>query len=294
MSKSVPTALEEFLAYLGSELQLSRHTIAAYRRDLEPLLVDRTALPDRACLIAHIGSLRRTHAPASVARAMAAIRGFFRYLHAEGQLALDPAEGLLGARIEQALPRTLGRRAIERLLGAFAIDRPLELRNRTMLHLLYATGARVSEVAELRAQGFDPAHEFLRVTGKGRIERLVPLSRPAHDLLQRYLTEVRPALAARARTTPPEHLLLSRNGRALDRGRIYQIVREAAHRAGVSVACSPHSMRHSFATHLVAGGADLRVVQELLGHASLSTTQIYTHVDHHRLRQTHKKFHPRG
>ena len=133
----------------------------------------------------------------------------------------------------------------------------------------------------------------MRVLGKGRLERLVPLSPVAQDLVQRYLTEARPLLAAR-RSSPSDALFLSRTGRPLERVRIYQVVREAARRADITVACTPHSLRHAFATHLVSGGADLRSVQELLGHASLSTTQVYTHVDGKRLRDTHQRFHPRG
>ena len=160
--------------------------------------------------------------------------------------------------------------------------------------MLYATGARVSEVATLPASSFIREHGFLRVIGKGNKERLVPLSDRAQGLVQRYATIARPKLAARCRGPQPDNLFLSRTGRQLERVRIYQVVREAARRAGISVACSPHSLRHSFATHLVSGGADLRVVQELLGHASLTTTQIYTHVDHERLREVHSRFHPRG
>lgn len=281
---------------MRAELQLSAHTVAAYRRDCTRLLSGRGELPDRADLLRHLAELRRSHAPASVVRALAAIRGFFRFLHAEAMVDEDPAQGLLGARLDQTLPRVLGRRTIEHLLrdGVPASDEPLPLRNRALLHLLYATGARVSEVAGLETANFDVTRDFVRVLGKGNRERLVPLSPPACELLQRYLSEVRPLLAARAKSRPPDALFLSRTGRALERVRIYQIVRDAAQRAGVTVACSPHSLRHAFATHLVSGGADLRTVQELLGHASLSTTQIYTHVDGKRLRDTHKRFHPRG
>lgn len=283
----------DFLVYLGAELQLAANTVAAYRRDLARCLQDRDTLPDRGELIAHLRQLREQCAPASVARAVAALRGFFRFLHAEGHIDTDPSEGLLGARMEQKLPPVLGRRAVEQLLTAFADDDPLGLRNRALLHVLYATGARVSEVVGLTLNSYLAEHAFLRVLGKGDKERLVPLSPIACELLGRYCGEVRPSLARRA-GTPSDTLFLSRNGLPLDRMRVYQIVREAAARCGLVVACSPHTLRHSFATHLVSGGADLRVVQELLGHASLSTTQIYTHVDHERLRKVHQRFHPRG
>lgn len=285
--------LADFLVYLGAELQLSRNTVAAYRRDLSRFLDGSTRLPDRAGILDHLVQLRRDHAPASVIRAMAAIRGFYRFLHAEGEIQHDPSEGLLGTRIEQRLPVVLGRRTVESLLEAFAGNDLLARRNRALMQILYATGCRVSEVTELHLTSWLRDHDFLRLRGKGDKERLVPLSPPAQDALAHYLDEVRPQLLRR-RAMTTETLFLSRTGRPLDRVRIYQIVRAAAAQAGITVACSPHSLRHSFATHLVAGGADLRTVQELLGHASLATTQIYTHVDHERLKDTHGKFHPRG
>lgn len=283
----------DFLVHLGAELQLSTHTVAAYRRDVARCLRGRETLPDRAELIAHLRRLRERFAPASVARAVAALRGFFRFLYAEGHIDVDPSEGLLGARLEQKLPAVLGRRAVEQLLAAFPADQPLGLRNRALLHVLYATGARVSEAVGLTPGSYLAEHAFLRVLGKGNKERLVPLSPLACELLERYVGEVRPRLLQRA-SSPADRLFLSRNGLPLDRMRVYRIVREAAARSGLVVACSPHTLRHSFATHLVTGGADLRVVQELLGHASLSTTQIYTHVDQERLRKVHERFHPRG
>lgn len=286
------TVLADFLVYLGAELQLSRHSVAAYRRDLSRLLTGREQLPDRAEIQRHLGELRRTHAPASVARAIAAIRGLFRFATAEGHVATDPTEGLLGARLEQKLPRVLSPRSIEALLAAEPDDTPLGLRNSAILHVLYAAGCRVSEVAGLRLGDLVAEHRLLRVRGKGDKERIVPLSERALSLLERWLAQARPLCAARARV-PADALFLSRTGRPLERVRLFQIVAAAARRAGIRIACSPHKLRHSFATHLVTGGADLRVVQELLGHASLATTQIYTHVSDARLRRVHEQFHPR-
>ncbi len=285
--------LAEFLVYLGAELQLSPHTVAAYRRDLEALLAGAEDLPEAAGIRAHLRDLGRDHAPASVVRAMAAIRGFFRFLHAEGLIPADPAEGLLGARTEQRLPKALGRANTERLLAAFSGDGPLDIRNRALLEVLYATGCRVSELIGLELGSLVDPHEFLRVIGKGQKERLVPLSARARATIDAYLARVRPGLAMRSKR-PTDALFLSKNGRPLDRERVWQVVKAAAERIGLSVACSPHALRHSFATHLVEGGADLRSVQELLGHASLSTTQVYTHVDRDRLRSVHERFHPRG
>lgn len=288
-----PRLLADFLVYLGAELQLSRHTVDAYRRDLGKLIGRERSIPDTARIRNHLRELGRTHAPASVIRAMAAIRGFYRFLHAEGVIKDDPAEGLLGARVEKCLPKALGRANVERLLGAFPSAAPLDLRNRAIFETLYATGCRVAEVVGLTTAGLVEDHGFLRVRGKGNKERLVPLSERARETIHRYLGEVRPKLGAK-NPKPVEALFLSRTGRPLDRVRIWQVVRIAARRIGLAVACSPHSLRHSFATHLVSGGADLRAVQELLGHASLATTQVYTHVDRDRLRGVHGRFHPRG
>lgn len=295
MTASRPTALlSEFLVYLGAELQLSQHTVAAYRRDLTQLLTNRPNLPDREALLDHLRDLGRSHAPASVVRAIAAIRGFFRYLHAEGHAASDPTEGLLGPRLEQRLPPVLTLESVEALLAAFPDDSPLSCRNRSILHTFYSTGCRVGEVVGLTVDSLVVEHNWLRVLGKGGKERLVPLSSRAMALILDYQENVRPVLLARASGPEPAQLFLSRTGRPLDRIRLYQVIRKAADHAGLHLPCSPHALRHSFATHLVSGGADLRVVQELLGHASLGTTQVYTHVDQTRLRSVHKEFHPRG
>jgi integrase/recombinase XerD len=285
--------LADFLVYLGVELQVSPHTVAAYRRDVSRLVAGSTELPDRAAIDRHLSALLATHAPASVARAAAAIRGFYRFLCAEGIAAVDAAEGLLGPKLERKLPKALSRAAAARLLD-YAPDDPLGVRDQAILHVLYATGCRVSEVTALRTTSVIAEHRLLRAHGKGNKERLVPIADRALDWVRRYLADVRPLLRARAARDPGDVLFLSRTGRRLDRERIFQIVREACARQGLAVACSPHTLRHSFATHLVAGGADLRAVQEMLGHSSLQTTQVYTHVDHERLRQVHARLHPRG
>lgn len=287
--------LADFLVYLGVELQVSPHTVAAYRRDVGALLADRSGLPGRTAIHRHLAALAATHAPASVARAAAAIRGFFRFLHAEGLSGEDVCDGLLGPKLERKLPKALTRAGAAALLRCSGgDDSGLRLRDRALLHVLYASGCRVSEATGLRLTGILPEHGMLRAHGKGNKERLVPIGPPALALVLRYRDEVRPALRARARTDPGDVLFLSRTGRPLDRVRVWQIVQRAARDAGLRVACSPHALRHSFATHLVAGGADLRSVQEMLGHASLATTQVYTHVDHERLKAVHARFHPRG
>lgn len=286
-------ALADFLVCLGVELQVSPHTVAAYRRDVSRLLRGRETLPDRDAIDRHLTALARDHAPASVARAAAAIRGFYRFLHAEGRSDADVAEGLLGPKLERKLPKALSRAAVARLLD-HEPDDALGVRDQALLQVLYATGCRVGEAVALRTSSIVAEHRLLRAFGKGNKERLVPIADVALRWLERYLAEVRPALRARARRDPGDVLFLSRTGRPLDRVRVWQVVRAACARAGLAVACSPHALRHSFATHLVAGGADLRSVQEMLGHASLQTTQVYTHVDHERLRAVHQRLHPRG
>ncbi|MBK8977977.1 MAG: tyrosine recombinase [Planctomycetes bacterium] len=294
MPRTLHDHLADFLVFLGAELQLSRDTVAAYRRDLERFLADvGDAEPNPDAIRQHLRALRATHAEASVARAMAAIRGLCRFLCAEGVRRVDPAQGLLGARLEQRLPKALGRGEVERLLDAVDPTHPLALRDRALLEALYATGCRVSELIGLEVGGPLRDHGVLRVVGKGGKERIVPVSERGCAAIERYERELRPLLHARA-TRTTDRLFLSHTGRPLDRSRIWQIVRATATRAGLHVACSPHALRHSYATHLVMGGADLRAVQELLGHASLATTQVYTKVDRDRLKDVHRRFHPRG
>ncbi|MCU0864117.1 MAG: tyrosine recombinase [Planctomycetes bacterium] len=285
--------LADFLVYLGVELQVSPHTVAAYRADLSRFLLGHGELPPRAAIDRHLAALLGSHAPASIARAAAAIRGFYRFAHAEGLCSEDVATGLLGPKLEQKLPKALTRANVQRLLELPA-EGELGVRDQALLHVMYATGCRVSEVTGLRTGSVIAEHRLLRALGKGNKERLVPIADAALQWLQRYQQQVRPVLRARASKDPGDVLFLSRTGRPLDRVRVFQVVRAACARAGLAFACSPHALRHSFATHLVAGGADLRSVQEMLGHASLQTTQIYTHVDHERLQAVHRRLHPRG
>lgn len=293
MGTASQSQLTDFLVYLGAELQVSRNTVAAYRRDVGRFLAGTDGIPGRDAIGRHLDVLLRDHAPASVARAAAAIRGFYRFLHAEGHTAEDLADGILGPRLERKLPKALSPNAVTRLLAAVDGDDLLAIRDRALLHTLYATGCRVGEAVGLRTGSIVADHQLLRAFGKGGKERLVPLAPAALAALQDYLARVRPRLRERARRDPGDVLFLSRTGRALERTRVFQVVRAAARRAGLPVACSPHALRHSFATHLVAGGADLRSVQEMLGHASLATTQVYTEVDTERLKQVHARFHPR-
>ena len=287
-----------WLAHLRSEAALSAHTLAAYRRDLAAFTAwcRRAGVrPTRATtdsILSWLADERaRGRADSTRARRLSSMRGFYRFVTAEGWLEEDPCAELPTPRKPRRLPRLLGAREVEALLDAPPTDTPLGLRDRAVLELLYATGARVSEVAGLRMESLLDDHQVVRCEGKRDKHRLVPLGRRAREAVAAYLQEARPTLAARRPGEP--WLFLSRTGRRLSRERLLQIVRDHALSRGLPPV-TPHVLRHSFATHLLEGGADLRAVQEMLGHSDIGTTEIYTHVDRRRLEAVHKRFHPRG
>jgi len=222
-----------------------------------------------------------------------ALRMYFRYLQLEGVLRDNLAELLGSQKLWDRIPEVLSPTAVTRLLDAPNHDDAFRRRDRALLELLYATGCRASELSTLRTADVHPEQRICKCQGKGAKQRLVPLGERAAIAIVKYLKHERPLLAARAPTSPP-WLLLSRRGRRLRREAIWELVKKYASRVGVPATVSPHTLRHSFATHVLAGGADLRQVQEMLGHASIATTQIYTHVDLTRLKQVHRKFHPRA
>jgi len=286
-----------WLAHLRTEAALSDHTLQAYRRDLgrfSGFLHDQGLKAEQvmtAEVLAFLASERsRGLAPSSLARCQASLRGFFRWLLQEGHVPINPCAELPGPRLTRPLPKLLSGQQVEALVTAPDTSRPLGLRNRAILELLYATGARVSEVADLRSDSVLDDLGVIRCHGKRDKQRLVPLGRAAKEALARYLRDERPVLAAKNPGAP--WLFLSKSGRRLGRDRILRIVQNLALGLGLPPV-TPHVLRHSFATHLLEGGADLRAVQELLGHADIGTTEIYTHVDSRRLRSTHERFHPR-
>jgi integrase/recombinase XerD len=232
-------------------------------------------------------------APKSVTRHVASLKVFFRYLQLEGVLAENQAELLGSQKLWQRVPQVLSAEQVDQLLAAPKRSDGLWLRDRALLELLYATGCRVSELANLRLRDVHLAERYCICRGKGDKQRMVPLGVRAVEAVERYMRDERGRLAGR-RSPTPDWLLLSSRGDRLRRERIWELLKRYAARAGASPEVSPHSLRHSFATHLLAGGADLRQVQELLGHASIATTQIYTHVDHTRLKRVHETFHPRA
>jgi len=290
--------LREFLSYCRIESGFSPATVDAYHADLRRLVAHARAQGVHDWGGVTIDLLRdwvramhhRGLAPRTLARRIAAARVCFRFLAAQGLLDHDPADHLVRPKLGATLPDVLGPGATRRLIEACEGEQPLQLRDRAIVELLYAGGLRVSELVGMERDAIHFRLGVVRVLGKGRKERIVPLGRPALDAAERYLTQARPALERLER--PVASLLLSRTGRPLDRAAVWRIVARRARRAGLRHV-HPHTLRHAFATHLLAGGADLRVVQDLLGHADIATTQIYTHVDRSRLKQVIRQHHPR-
>lgn len=234
---------------------------------------------------------KRTASPASLKMLIIALKHFFRYLRREKRIDHDISAALDLPRLPHHLPETLSEEEVDRLLKVELPSTPLGYRDRAILELLYASGLRVGELVSARLENFLPEEKFIRVIGKGNKERLVPVGTLAVNALQIYLEKGRPFLV---KPKTGGEIFLGQHGRRLTTTRIWEIVKEIARLAGVKKNVYPHALRHSFATHLLTHGADLRVIQELLGHASLATTQIYTHVDTDRLRQSHHLFHPRA
>lgn len=290
--------IEAFLTYIAGERQLADNTVQAYKRDLNRFFEwlgnrqpNDLTIRDLADYAAWLHS--HEFAPATLARHLASLRVFFRYLQLESVMSDNPAELLGSQKLWERVPQVLSIEQVNEFLTSPTDDDRYWRRDRALLEILYATGCRVSEISKLKLQDVHINEAFCLCRGKGDKERLVPLGERAIATFQHWLEEERPEMAAR-RPEEPEEAFLSYRGRPLARERIWELVKRYAARAGIPSAVSPHTLRHSFATHMLAGGADLRHVQEMLGHASIATTQIYTHVDMARLKEVHRKFHPRG
>jgi integrase/recombinase XerD len=291
--------LEGFRDYLALESGHSGNTVEAYLRDLrrlaefaaskgvrEPGQVTRPLLREFVYLLKDLGL-----SAATIRREVSAIRTYYAFLVGEGRVPADPSDRLESPRRGRVLPDTLSIHELERLLAAPNLDEPLAWRDRALLELGYGAGLRVSELCGLSTTDLLLTENLVRVFGKGGKERLVPIGRTVIGAVSVYLHQLRPELD---RGASGGRVLLNARGRPLSRVGAWGIVKRAAARAGIRKRVTPHTLRHSFATHLLEGGADLRAVQEMLGHADLSTTQIYTHVDREYLRSVHKQFHPRG
>jgi len=284
--------------YLRGECHLADNTIEAYRRDMQRFtqwLGDMNLADLRVNdLSNYVANLHQEAlAPSSIARNIVAIRTFFKFLQLEGLIRENPAELIATQKMWERIPKVLTPQQVDDFLSSPKKSDSYCLRDRALLEVLYATGCRASEVCNLRVRDMSLGERQIRCQGKGGKQRLVPIGSRAIIAIRNYCESLRGKLAAK-NIHPPEELFLSRSGRALDRIQLWRLVKVYAKRAGISDEVSPHSLRHSFATHLLAGGADLRLVQEMLGHASIQTTQIYTHVEHSRLKKVHSQFHPRA
>jgi len=288
----------DYLNHLRAERGLSPNTLSAYRSDLQKLQswaasreqgIESIKPRDVAAFLAHLRALGLS--ARSAGRAVHGIRGFFRFLVREEKLAEDPMENIRSPRPFKPLPRFLNRAQVEALLRAPDLSTPLGLRDKAILETMYASGLRASEVTHLKTENIDPDVGLLRIFGKGRKERLVPIGSSALAAILSYEREGRPKLLKKKKT---RELFLNHAGGGLSRMGLWLIVRRHALAVGVAGILTPHVLRHSFATHLLENGADLRALQAMLGHADISTTEIYTHVTRERLRQVFDKFHPRA
>jgi len=290
---------EQFRDYLVFERGLSVRTVSAYENDVARMINFFVAQgftspsdASQADLRDYVFALKDSGlAPSSIRRAISSVRTYFSFLVDDGVLDHDPTDRLESPRVRRKLPEVLSRAEAAALVESPSEDHPLYWRDRALLELLYATGVRVSELATIRIGELDLDERLVRVLGKGSRERMVPFGGTAGEAVRRYLGEVRPTLD---RGQGKGVLFLNRRGDPLSRVAVWTLVRSAARRAGIRKKVSPHTLRHSFATHLLEGGADLTVVQELLGHADISTTQIYTHLDREYLHQVHRRCHPRA
>ncbi|WP_072905724.1 site-specific tyrosine recombinase XerD [Anaerobranca californiensis] len=291
--------LADYLTYLRVERGLAQNTVLSYERDLKKFI---SFLKDcnfsdwseikRQQIITYLLKLQEEKmAPASISRNLAAIRSFFNYLTTENLLGEDPAKDLDSPKLSKKLPKIITVEEVEELLNQPDETDKIGIRDRAMLELLYASGLRVSELISLEVDDVNLDLGFLRCQGKGSKERIVPLGKMAIHYIQLYLEQSRPKLV---KNIYQKKLFLNFHGRPMTRQGFWKIIKKYAKQSGINTEITPHTFRHSFATHLLENGADLRSVQEMLGHADISTTQIYTQVTGKKLKNIHKKFHPRG
>lgn len=290
--------LRRYLDYLTVERGLSTNTLDAYRRDIIEFLTfaEEVDLPPekvgREEILEFIQLLYTRLSPRSVTRKISSLRSFFQFLLLDGYIKHDPTETLETPRNWRTLPTYLTREQVEALLSQPDPERPHGIRDQAMLELMYATGMRVTELVSLRVDAVQMQAKFVRATGKGRKDRIVPFGDSAADALQRYLDEAYPHFRKKRSSSP--YLFLTQKGGKMTRQYFWMMVEKYGKQIGIAEKLSPHVLRHSFATHLLENGADLRAVQMMLGHTDISTTQIYTFVTRERLKEVYNKFHPRG
>lgn len=292
--------IDRFIRFLATERGLSDN----YQLSTRHSLTEFATWCSRAREISAVGNVttplisdylgaqkRRGLAASSIKLVVVALKIFFRFLLAKGRLERDPTETLTLPRIERYLPETLNELQVEQLIDGINTTQPRGLRDRAIVELLYASGLRISELANARLENFNPEERILRVTGKGNKTRIVPVGAKACEALAAYVSAERPKFV---KPRSGSEIFLSSRGSKLTTVRLWQIVKERAKQSGLAANVYPHLLRHSFATHLLGNGADLRIIQEMLGHSDISTTQVYTHVDQQRLKAVHRKFHPRA
>ncbi|MFO7820753.1 MAG: site-specific tyrosine recombinase XerD [Lentisphaeria bacterium] len=292
--------LQDFFGYATLERGLAENSVKAYANDLQQFVqflndhkeVDDPGEIDRHRILDFLENSQQAGLePSSIARRLVAIKIFFRYLLQERLIPHDVTDVMEGPRLWKLLPHFLAAEEVSKLLAVYGTRDKLDCRNRAILELLYASGLRVSELAGIRMNDLYLDNNYVRVVGKGDKQRIVPVGKPGCRALRKYLEKARGELD---KSGNAERVFLTVNGNPLSRAMIWNIVTAAARQAGIKKTVYPHLLRHSFASHLLAGGADLRVIQEMLGHADISTTQIYTHIDQTRLRDIHRQFHPRA
>jgi len=291
--------IERYTVYLRSECHLAENTVQAYRRDLEhmkewlkgrsPTEMSISELTDFAGFLKN-----KKLAATSISRHIAAIRMFYKFLQLESAITDNPAILLTTPKVWQRIPNVLTIAQIDRFLSAPQRFDQHGIRDRAILELMYATGCRVSEISDLLVANVHLSEGYCLAEGKGSKQRMVPLGERAVEAIEIYLKEHRPILSAGRELADSPWLILSRTGQRIRREAIWELIKRYALRAGIDSDVSPHTLRHSFATHLLGGGADLRLIQEMLGHASIQTTQIYTQVENSKLKKVHKQFHPRA
>ncbi|MEE9368160.1 MAG: site-specific tyrosine recombinase XerD [Pontiella sp.] len=291
--------LENFLDYISLERGLSINTRKAYGDDLGQFLswLDQKGVTSlnqvsRKQILDHLMAMKaRGMSTNSISRHLVSIKIFFRYLQQEGLLDKNVTDTMDSPKLWKILPDTLSEKEVMLLLDAPDLRKPLGVRDRAILEIFYASGLRVSELANLQLPSLHLEEGYIRVIGKGQKERVIPVAKNSSDILQRYLEEVRPLLCENPHI---QNVFVSKRESALCRQRLWQIIKKYTKDAGIMKNVTPHTLRHSFASHLLHNGASLRVIQEMLGHADIATTQIYTHIDPNRLKSIHQQFHPRA
>ncbi|MFH1073506.1 MAG: site-specific tyrosine recombinase XerD [Candidatus Firestonebacteria bacterium] len=289
----------EFLMYLSTERRYPSSTVSSYKNDINQFLdfLEKKGIGNAARITKHdildyLSAMKEKYDPSSSARKLSAIKTFFKFLSLEKKMEENPAAELESPRLIKKLPDVLSEQEIVSLLESVKQNDKDDLRDRALLELMYATGMRISEVSNLKIHDYDTGAQYIRCMGKGSKERIVPVGKVAADWVDEYIEKTRRVIVEKTNSSSGE-LFLNKRGKKFSRVWLWKIIVKRVAAAGIAKHVTPHTLRHSFATHLLAHGADLRSVQEMLGHSSISTTQIYTHVDRSRLREVHKKFHPR-